>query len=108
MDKDPATLDYLRQQGVADLIDEAVQALVKDKPADARAWLAEYLGRGGEEYPPRGLSAGVKKLEGWIQVGCGDKPYNCPEKNATFGLDGKCPDEMPDLSKHSTSWRRFC
>jgi len=101
MDKDPATLDYLRQQGVADLIDEAVQALVKEKPADARAWLAEYLGHGGTQYPPTGLSANVKKLEGWIQLGCGDKPYNCPEKKATFGLDGKCPDEMPDFSEHS-------
>jgi len=101
MDKDPATLDYLRQQGVADLIDEAVQALVKEKPPDARGWLAEYLGHGGEQYPPKGLSAGVKKLEAWIQAGCGDKPYNCPEKKATFGLDGECPAEMPDLSGHS-------
>eukprot|EP00756_Hemistasia_phaeocysticola_P027245 Hpha_TRINITY_DN16106_c1_g1::TRINITY_DN16106_c1_g1_i2::g.4071::m.4071/K00933/E2.7.3.2; creatine kinase len=101
MDKDPATLDYLRQQGVADLIDEAVQALVKEKPADARAWLAEYLAGGGDDYPPRGLSANVRKLEGWIQVGCGDKPYNCPDKGATFGLDGSSPEEMPDLSKHS-------
>merc|ERR1711988_774343 len=33
--------------------------------------------------------------------GCGDTPYNCPEKNATFAVDGKNPAEMPDLSKHS-------
>ena len=23
-------------------------------------------------------------LEEWIQLGCGDKPYICEEKNATF------------------------
>merc|ERR1711988_155403 len=33
--------------------------------------------------------------------GCGDTPYNCPEKGATFAVDGKTPAEMPDLSKHS-------
>ena len=32
---------------------------------------------------------------------CGDKPYNCSEKNATFAPDGQTPAEMPDLSKHS-------
>lgn len=101
MDKDPATLDYLRLQGVADLIDEAVQALVKEKPANAREWLATYLAGGGDDYPPRGLSSNVRKLEGWIQLGCGDKPYACPEKGATFGLDGTASEEMPDLSKHS-------
>jgi len=52
-------------------------------------------------YPPHGLSPSVMALEPWIQAGCGDKPYNCPEKGATFGVDGKCPDKMPDLSKHS-------
>ena len=43
----------------------------------------------------------VKKLEEWIQLGCGDAPYNCPEKSATFAVDGVTPDAMPDLSKHS-------
>ena len=66
------------------------------KPAAAAA------ATGGEAgYPPTGISASVKKLEGWIQLGCGDAPYNCPEKNATFAVDGKTPDAMPDLSKHS-------
>ena len=36
-------------------------------------------------YPPLGISPGVQKLEQWIQVGCGDKPYYCEEKGATFG-----------------------
>jgi len=52
-------------------------------------------------YPPYGISPSVQKLEKWIQVGCGDVPYNCPEKGATFAVDGNCPDKMPDLSKHS-------
>merc|ERR1711871_367428 len=52
-------------------------------------------------YPPEGLSDSVRKLPEWIQLGCGDKPYNCPEKNATFAVDGIPPDQMPDLSKHS-------
>jgi creatine kinase len=54
-----------------------------------------------EEYPPSGLSANVRKLPAWIQAGCGDKPYNCAEKNATFAPDGVPPETMPDLSKHS-------
>merc|ERR1719472_490110 len=52
-------------------------------------------------YPPTGISASVQKLPEWIQLGCGDAAYNCPEKNATFAPDGKSPAEMPDLSKHS-------
>merc|ERR1712054_726585 len=52
-------------------------------------------------YPPTGLSPSVQKLDEWIQLGCGDSAYNCPEKNATFAVDGKTPDQMPDLSKHS-------
>merc|ERR1711977_88802 len=47
------------------------------------------------------LHPSVQKLPEWIQLGCGDAIYNCPEKNATFAIDGKSPDEMPDLSKHS-------
>lgn len=44
----------------------------------------------------------------WIQVGCGDKPYYCEEKNATFmGKEGKTPAEMPDLSKHANFMSDF-
>merc|ERR1712072_43641 len=53
------------------------------------------------DYPPKGLSESVQKLPEWIQAGCGDAPYNCAEKGATFAVDGKTPDKMPDLSKHS-------
>jgi len=53
------------------------------------------------DYPPQGLSAGVAKLPEWIQAGCGDAPFNCPEKNATFAPDGVNPPSMPDLSKHT-------
>merc|ERR1712028_188273 len=57
--------------------------------------------KGGGDYPPTGLSSNVLKAPEWIQLGCGDKPYNCSEKNATFAPDGRTPAEMPDLSKHS-------
>ena len=53
------------------------------------------------DYPPESLSASVQALPAWIQLGCGDAPYNCPEKNATFGVDGQAPAQMPDLSNHS-------
>jgi len=53
-------------------------------------------------YPPTGLSPNVLKLPEWIQKGCGDTPYNCAEKEATFAPDGITPAEMPDLSKHNS------
>merc|ERR1740130_845718 len=62
---------------------------------------ATNLSASSDSYPPTGVSPGVKKLDQWIQLGCGDVPYNCPEKNATFAPDGKNPEQMPDLSKHS-------
>jgi len=64
-------------------------------------------GGGGGDYPPSGLSANVRKLPEWIQKGCGDSPYNCPEKEATWAVDGKTPDTMPDLSKHSNFMAEF-
>merc|ERR1719253_229537 len=54
----------------------------------------------GADYPPLGLEKNIKKLPEWIQVGCGDKPYICAEKGATF-VDDPTPDAMPDFSKHS-------
>jgi len=50
-------------------------------------------------YPPAGLAPTVADLPEWIKLGCGDAPYICEEKGATFPGD-KCPDKMPDLSKH--------
>merc|ERR1719359_548921 len=46
------------------------------------------------------------KLDGWIQLGCGDKPYHCPEKNATFPSD-TVPDALPDLSNHNNCMADF-
>ena len=47
-------------------------------------------------------------MPAWIQAGCGDAPYYCEEKNATFGgKDGTTPDEMPDLSAHSSFMADF-
>ena len=54
-----------------------------------------------DSYPPTGLSASVQKLPEWIQKGCGNEEYDCAEKGATF-LGGNMPDELPDLSKHSS------
>merc|ERR1719408_435504 len=50
-------------------------------------------------YPPHGLTPAIKTLPEWIQLGCGDAEYMCPEKGATFPAD-VCPDKMPDLSEH--------
>jgi len=50
-------------------------------------------------YPPTGLAASVEGLPDWIKVGCGNDEYYCEEKGATFPGD-KCPDALPDLSKH--------
>ena len=58
-------------------------------------------------YPPDGLSESIKKLPEWIQLGCGGKAYNCPEKGATFAPDGVTPVDMPDLTKHSSFMADF-
>jgi len=60
-----------------------------------------------ENYPPTGIADGIKKLPKWIQLGCGDEPYYCTEKEATFGFDHDCPAQMPDLSKHSNFMAEF-
>merc|ERR1719403_269479 len=52
-------------------------------------------------YPPHGISDTLKDFPDWIKVGCGDKRYYCPEKNATFAPDGVTPNKMPDLSNHN-------
>jgi creatine kinase len=60
-----------------------------------------FLGKASAaDYPPAGLSANVKTLPEWIQLGCGDKEYNCPEKGATF-LAESMPAQLPDLSGHN-------
>jgi creatine kinase len=45
-------------------------------------------------------------LEGWIPVGCGDKPYHCPEKNAVFPSD-TTPDKLPDITAHNNCMTDF-
>merc|ERR1719149_535776 len=55
-----------------------------------------------EEHPPTGLSESVRALPQWIQLGCGDAPYNCAEKGATFAPDGKQPTNM-DINKLSAT-----
>jgi len=51
-------------------------------------------------YPPTGLHKGVAALPEWIQLGCGDKEYICPEKGANFSAEN-LPDELPDLADHN-------
>merc|ERR1719316_1598699 len=58
------------------------------------------------DYPPLGLEKNIKKLEGWIQAGCGDKPYHCPEKGAVFPSD-TTPDVLPDISNHNNCMTDF-
>jgi len=50
-------------------------------------------------YPPEGLCDTLKDLPDWIKKGCGNDEYICEEKGAMFPGD-KCPDTLPDLSKH--------
>jgi len=50
-------------------------------------------------YPPNGLAPTCAELPEWIKLGCGSEEYICAEKGATFPGE-KCPDALPDLSKH--------
>lgn len=65
------------------------------------------LGSTDTDFTWQGLSANVRSQPEWIQKGCGDAPYNCPEKAATWAVDGETPDVMPDLSKHSNFMAEF-
>jgi creatine kinase len=66
-----------------------------DGPAAAKAAPVD------ENYPPFGLAPQIQALPDWIQRGCGDKPYYCPEKDAMWGADGITPPNCPDFSKHN-------
>lgn len=48
------------------------------------------------------LSETLKDMPDWIKAGCGDKPYYCVEKGATFAPDGKTPDEFPITKEHKS------
>merc|ERR550537_1348880 len=78
----------------------------KEEPKEEKKEEPKEEKKDDADYPPGGLSAGVKKLDGWIQAGCGDTPYMCEEKGATFPSDS-CPDELPDLSKHNNCMADF-
>merc|ERR1711959_677346 len=73
-----------------------------EKAAPASDGAAAAAASGDKNYPPTGLAPSVQALPEWIKLGCGEAAYNCPEKNATFAVDGVTPDTMPDLSKHSS------
>merc|ERR1719321_1341424 len=78
-----------------------IEAACKAAPAAKPAAAA-----GGDDYPPKGLEKNIKKLPEWIQVGCGDKPYMCEEKKATFPSD-TTPDVLPDISNHNNCMTDF-
>merc|ERR1712167_292160 len=49
----------------------------------------------------------MKKMPDWIRSGCGDAPYYCEEKSATFGVNKETkkmetPDALPDISNHAS------
>merc|ERR1719387_2309128 len=73
--------------------------------AKAEAEMAAII-NGPSSYPPTGLAPGVLKLTEWIQKGCGNEPYYCEEKGATFPSDST-PEAMPDLSAHSNFMAEF-
>ena len=72
----------------------------------AEKWDIQVPADAGADYPPLGLEKNIKKLPEWIQVGCGDKPYMCPEKNAVFPSD-TTPDALPDISSHNNCMTDF-
>ena len=103
----------MREQIQANVLKRSQEAPAADSSAGMKAEIQANMAKRAQEaeaeapaaggsYPPTGLSGNVLKLPEWIQLGCGDAPYNCAEKNATFAPDGQCPDAMPDLSKHSS------
>merc|ERR1719271_1074488 len=78
---------------------------VGDKAA-AEAEIEAMSGGGGDSYPPLGLEKNIKKLPEWIQLGCGDTPYMCPEKSAVFPSD-TTPAALPDISSHNNCMTDF-
>jgi creatine kinase len=103
---------YLETYGITELINRLTKELLEAKPADPIKFLIAGLTAAAEEktgsvdYPPYGLSENIKKLEEWIQVGCGDKPYFCEEKKATF--PGKTtPAALPDITEHNNCMTDF-
>jgi creatine kinase len=85
---------------------DAVEAEIKAKMGgEAAAAAPAAAAADAGAYPPTGLSANVQKLPEWIQAGCGDAPYNCAEKEATFAIDGQCPATILTCRSTPTSWR---
>jgi creatine kinase len=74
-----------------------VAAMQKTKKTEVDVKCADFSG----DYPPAGLSAGVKALPEWIQLGCGSTEYICAERGATFSADNQ-PSQLPDLSNHNS------
>jgi len=54
-----------------------------------------------EDYPPLVVSKGVLACPRYIQLGCGDDEYFCPEKGCIFPAE-VCPKTQPNLSRNNT------
>jgi creatine kinase len=99
--KSETTLVNIFIEGVANFVRwEAMLEKKEDIEAEIAAAKPGVPSKAPADYPPAGLSANVKTLPEWIQLGCGDMEYNCPEKGATF-LAEAMPAELPDLKEHA-------
>jgi len=115
------TRAYLAKHKIREVIQSAVNKLCREKPTNPVQFLIESLTSqaaeagekpaeeksSGEEkaasgYPPTAVWSGLDSAEEWIRAGCGDKPYNCAEKSATFAVDHVTPDACPDISEHQS------
>merc|ERR1712166_209114 len=54
-----------------------------------------------DSYPPHDLEASVKALPAWIQAGCGNEEYICPEKGAVWSSKEPLPFRLHDLNGHN-------
>jgi creatine kinase len=99
--KSETTLVNIFIEGVANFVRwEAMLEKKEDIEAEIAAAKPGVPSKAPADYPPAGLSANVQTLPEWIQLGCGDKEYNCPEKGATF-LAEAMPASLPDLKDHA-------
>ncbi len=91
--------------------DAELAAAVAALSAEDRARLLKAAQPSFEAVYGGACAPGVKKLEEWIQVGCGDKPYYCEEKKATFGVDKDgnaiAVDTLPDFKNHNNFMAEF-
>ena len=97
--------ENMMEEGDKAAAEAEIEAMTGGKEK-AAAQAEEGADAAGDSYPPLGLEKNIKKLPEWIQLGCGDKPYNCPEKSAVFPSD-TTPAALPDISSHNNCMTDF-